>query len=353
MTLARPPGWVAHSGARLAATGDAPASGSRAPRLYQVAYSVLRHHIEERRLPPGLILLEGRIADAFAMSRAPVRRALALLRDAGLIHRYNGRGYLVGPPSPDLAPRSGDLRDFGLALPKPLAQSIGSFTWERIYTEVETQVVNCIPFGTYRVLESGICEHYGVSRTVAREVLNRLRDRALIEKDRHSHWTAGPLTSRALTEHFEMRRLLEPAALLSVAGHLDRTMLIAMRDRLAAAEADLTSVTPALIDTFEEDLHVTCLQKSNNQRLVTTIIQSQLPFVTNSLFRRHISVETSASVLPEHRVIFEHLIMGAPQAAATGLLAHLEAGQSRTRARLKVLSLIPEPETTLYLERVH
>ncbi|MHA1564281.1 MAG: GntR family transcriptional regulator [Alphaproteobacteria bacterium] len=353
MTPTRPPGWVAHSAVQLAANGDAAASGSRAPRLYQVACSVLRHHIEERRLPPGLILLEGRIADAFAMSRAPVRRALALLCDEGLIHRYNGRGYLVGPLSTDVVPRSGDLRDFGLALPKPLAQSIGSFTWERIYTEVETQVVNCIPFGTYRVLESGICEHYSVSRTVAREVLNRLRDRALIEKDRHSHWTAGPLTSHALTEHFEMRCLLEPAALLSVADGLDRTMLIAMRDRLAAAEADLANITPGLIDAFEEDLHVTCLQKASNQRLVTTIIQSQLPFVTNSLFRRHINVETGGSVLPEHRIIFEHLIMGAPQAAAAGLLAHLQASRSRTKARLKVLSLIPEPETTLYLERVN
>jgi DNA-binding GntR family transcriptional regulator len=353
MKLTRPPGWVGLSRARLAASGDVPTSGSRAPRLYQVACSVLRRHIEEQRLPPGLILLEGRIADAFAMSRAPVRRALALLCDEGLIHRYNGRGYLVGPLSPDLAPHSGDLRDFGLALPKPLAQSIGSFTWERIYTEVETQIVNCIPFGTYRVLESGICEHYGVSRTVAREVLNRLRDRTLIEKDRHSHWTAGPLTSRALTEHLEMRCLLEPAALLNVADSLDRTTLIAMRDRLAEAEARLSDITPDLIDAFEEDLHVTCLQKTSNRRLITTITQSQLPFVTNSLFRRHISVETSASVLPEHRLVFEHLIMGAAQAAAAGLLAHLEAGRSRTKARLKVLSLIPEPKTTLYLERVH
>jgi len=348
VTLSRSPSWITHGRPQLGG-----GSGSRAPRLYQVARSVLRYHIEERRLPPGLILLEGRIADAFAMSRAPVRRALALLCDEDLIHRYDGRGYLVGPASPDVVPRNGDLRDFGLALPKPVAQSIGSFTWERIYAEVETQVVSCIPFGTYRVLESGICEHFRVSRTVAREVLNRLRDRALIEKDRHSHWIAGPLTSRALTEHFEMRRLLEPAALMSVAERLDRKMLIGMRDRLAEAEAGGGVVTPSLIDSFEEDLHVTCLLKAKNQRLVTTIIQNQLPFVTNSLFRRYISAESGGSLLPEHRIIFEHLIMGAPRAAAAGMVAHLEAAQSRTKARLKVLSLIPEPEPTLYLERVH
>ncbi len=353
MNTSRPASWAANSRPRAESGGDGTATGSRAPRLYQVACNALRYHIQERRLPPGLILLEGRIADAFGMSRAPVRRALALLCEEGLIHRYDGRGYLVGPPSPDVIPLNGGLQDFGLALPKLVAQSIGSFTWERIYAEVETQVVTCIPFGTYRVLESGICDHYGVSRTVAREVLSRLRDRALIEKDRHSHWIAGPLTSRAMTEHFEMRQLLEPAALLAVADNIDRSKLIGMRDRLAAAEADLGSVTPSLMDEFEEDLHVTCLLKAENQRLVATIVQSQLPFVTNSLFRKFVGVEASSSMLPEHRLIFEHLIMAAPRAAAASLHAHLEAAQSRTKARLKVLALFPEPEMTPYLDRVH
>lgn len=328
------------------------ASAKRAPRLYQAAYSVLHHHINERRLPSGLILLEGRIADVLGMSRAPVKRALAQLCDEGLIHRYDGRGYLVGPLSDDVQPQQRDLREFGLSLPESLAHSIGRFAWERIYAEVETQVATCIPFGTYRVLESGICEQYGVSRTVAREVLSRLRDRALIEKDRHSHWIAGPLTARALTEQYELRQLLEPAALLAVAGDLDRTELIGMLDRLAEAEADFTKVTSETIDVFEEDLHVTCLSKANNKLMVTTIMQSQLPYVTNSLFRQYLGVAADDRVLPEHRLVLEHLVMGAPQVAAAALVAHLEAAQSRTRARLKVLSLFPVPAVAAYIEPV-
>ncbi len=287
MNIPRPPSR--DPGSRLPCVLDfsRAAASECTPRLYQAAYSVLRHHINEHRLPPGLILLEGRIADALGMSRAPIKRALGLLCDEGHIHRYNGRGYLVGPMSANVQPWRGDLREIGLRLPEPLAHSIGRFAWERIYAEVETQVATCIPFGTYRVLESGICDQYRVSRTVAREVLSRLRDRALIEKDRHSHWIAGPLTARALTEHFELRQLLEPAALLAVAGDLDRVELVRMRDRLAAAEADFGQVTSTMIDAFEEDLHVTCVLKVKNRRMAATIMQSQLPFVTNSLFHQY------------------------------------------------------------------
>ncbi len=353
MNIPRPVSWVPSSRQPRASDFGGAAPAGRAPRLYQAAYSVLRYHINERRLPTGLILLEGRIADALGMSRAPIKRALALLRNEGLIHRYNGRGYLVGPMSADVQPRRGDLREIGLSLPEPLAHSIGRFAWERIYAEVEAEVAKCIPFGTYRVLESGICDQYGVSRTVAREVLSRLRDRALIEKDRHSHWIAGPLTASALTEHFEIRQLLEPAALLAVASDLDRTELIRMRDRLAAAEADFSQVTSTMIDAFEQDLHVACVLKVKNRRMATTIIQSQLPFVTNSLFHQYLGVAADDTVLPEHRLVFEHLIMDATQAAASALAAHLEAAQARTRARLKVLSLFPEPAAAPYIEHVH
>ncbi len=354
MDVPRSQSWVTSNGRSGSGEGGRGAApDGPAPRLYQAAYGTLRYHIDERRLQPGLILLEGRIADVLGMSRAPVKRALAQLCDDGLIHRFDGRGYLVGPVSADVKPQRADLREIGLSLPERVAKSIGRFAWERIYSEVEAQVATCIPFGTYRVVESGICGEYGVSRTVAREVLSRLRDRALVEKDRHSHWIAGPLTARALGEHFEMRKLLEPAALVSVASDLDRAGLAVMRDRLVAAEANFSAVTPAAMQGFEEDLHVTCLQGLKNRRMAATIVQSHLPFVTNNLFHQHVGVAADDAVLPEHRLVLEHLLLDAPGAAGTALAAHLKAAESRTRARLKVLSLFPEPATAAYIERVH
>ena len=53
-----------------------------------------------------------------------------------------------------------------------------------------------LPLWAPQDLRIRVCSHFDVRRTVVRDVLNRLNHDGLIEKDRWSHWTAGPLTSR-------------------------------------------------------------------------------------------------------------------------------------------------------------
>ena len=94
-----------------------PAAGPRGrrtdPHPYQLTYDVIKRHIVDRRLPDGLVLLETQIADAMKVSRAPVRRALELLHDEGLVSRFEGRGYLVGAEAK--TPLRTDLREAGFA----------------------------------------------------------------------------------------------------------------------------------------------------------------------------------------------------------------------------------------------
>lgn len=60
----------------------------------QVAEQI-RSDIVERRLPAGEILLEKTIAARFAVSKTPVREALALLCEEGLVQLFPRRGYVV------------------------------------------------------------------------------------------------------------------------------------------------------------------------------------------------------------------------------------------------------------------
>ncbi len=80
------------------------------PRLYEIVHDVLREHIRAATLPTGLVLLEGPIADVFEISRAPVQRALQMLEAEGLIHRFDGRGYLVGSRGKAPSPIRSDIR---------------------------------------------------------------------------------------------------------------------------------------------------------------------------------------------------------------------------------------------------
>lgn len=323
------------------------------PKLYEVVHDVLRDHVVWNRLPEGLVLLEGPIADIFEVSRAPVQRALKALAEEGLIDRFDGRGYVVPAKRGDTTPLRIGLREAGLVLPREAGLAMQArASWERIYEEVETAAAGAVAFGRYRFLEMDMAAHFSVSRTVIRDVLARLQERGLVEKDARSHWVAGPLTATAMREFYEMRRLLEPAALLQAAETLDRDELARMRDRLIEAERRHPDIAEETVHALEQDLHQRCVLRIENRQLIQVIRHSQLPLVTNHMFHRYLGVPAHSPELLEHRLVFEHLLNGAAAAAAAALEAHLTHALQRSLGRLKVLSVFPEPAVPRYMTRV-
>ena len=138
-------------------------------------------------------------ARIFGTSRVPVRKAFEMLHADGLLHTFEGRGYLVASadgsaPEPLRAPLSEAALGFEQAR-APLELPSNS---ERIYHALEAAVSIAITFGHYRIDESVAAKAFGVSRSAVREALSRLRDFGLVEKSAYSHWLAGPLTARAV-----------------------------------------------------------------------------------------------------------------------------------------------------------
>ncbi len=317
-------------------------------RLYEMIYRSLAGQIAGGELPPGLVLLEGAIAEAFQVSRAPVKAALRLLFRDGLVQRFEGRGYMIpGRLVPlRMALKAAGLRaaiDGAEEAPPPRAGL------ERIYMHAEREIGAAIAFGRFRVLEARMASHYGVSRTVVRDVLSRMHERRLIAKDSRSHWIAGPLTAGTLREYYEIRRILEPAALVLAAPRLDADVLVAMRARVQAVSAQRT---PAQADTMlaiDEDLHIKCVQRNGNFRLTEMIQDSQTVLIANHTFLRYLGVPEELPELEEHRVIFDLLLQGNPDAAAAALRAHLDRSLDRALSRLKVLSVIPTPDLPGFL----
>ena len=71
-------------------------SPSNAAFLYLSIRDLLAGKIAAGEFEPGTLLKEARISAQLGVSRAPVRRALALLADAGAIHSAAGQGFIVG-----------------------------------------------------------------------------------------------------------------------------------------------------------------------------------------------------------------------------------------------------------------
>ena len=327
---------------------SAEASADEELSLSSVLYQAVRANIESGRLPAGMLLNEHRLAQQLAVSRAPISRALQRLAADGLIARNAMRGYRV--PGAEASPaRSMPL----LELSPEVAEIVrGRAGWEKIWDQVESDLVACMPFGRFKINELAMAEHYGVSRTVTRDLLARLEARGLTEKVGRSQCFLPELTPELMRDLYEVRRLIEPTALFNAAPHLARDRLEEMREDLREAERQYPDLSAADIARFEDDLHIECTERCPNRPLISALRQSQLPVLaTNRLFQIYLGLPALEPFLAEHRLVIELMLNDAPEAAAVALDAHLRSAVRKQHGRLKDLKTHHRPTVPAYLHQ--
>jgi DNA-binding GntR family transcriptional regulator len=320
---------------------------------YRLIHDHLKKAIALGRVAPGLVLVEAPVARIFGTSRVPVRKAFEMLHAGGLLHTFEGRGYLVAHPDGSVAePLRAPLSDVTLGLDEaPIALALPSNS-ERIYHALEAAVSIGIAFGHFRIDESVAAEAFGVSRSTVREALNRLRDLGLIEKSAYSHWLAGPLTARAVAQDYELRMLLEPAALRASQPLLAQDVLTDAYAEIEGAIRDPDSIDADGLQRLETTLHADCLQHAHNKKLLRMIGHAHMPLTVNHAFHNAFNLHPDVATLTEHRAVLRHLLDGDVDAATDALGAHLYAAQGRTLKRLKVLAVLPEPDLPKYMQRI-
>ncbi len=316
--------------------------------LYEVIYRSLRRQIADRSLPRGLVIGEAAVARAFQSSRIPAQAALRRLKDEGLLQSFEGRGLMVGSDA-GVQPRRLDLIEAGLTLPdaetlKPTARNRRA----RIYPEVEHIVACCRQYGRFQLNESLLAEYYGVSRTVAHEVLTQLDRVGLVTQDRNRRWYAEPLTPEQMRQHFELRWLLEPVALDQAFPHLNPADLCAKRERIRRVQS--ARPTPAKLERLERDLHIDTVLTRPNSLINDAIKRSQLPLLaTHDTFQRHLDTEEVELMLGEHIAIYERLIARERQAARQALEDHLKRSVETNVRKLGALGELPNSRRVPFL----
>ena len=310
---------------------------AREPR-YELVARVLRDNIQDGRLPHSLVLLEGPIAELMGTSRAPVQAALRQLQEEGLIRRFEGRGYLVGAGEGEPVRR--DIRVLDLVIGKEVDEAIRTRgTWKHVYERVEDQIASCQVLGEFRIIEVELAEYLDVSRTVARDVLSRLHERGLIRKNGSSHWVAGPLTARILREKFELRQIMEPAALRLAAPYLRHPEVEVIRDRI---DAD-----PALSrEWLEEALVETCLGRAPNGALIQMIRNNQLVLLALDRALTGFGLPTDHVALEQYRTLFDLIARQPIDSAAEFLRDHLRIMAAQSLARMKIVAVISDTGVT-------
>ncbi|MDO8882108.1 GntR family transcriptional regulator [Pseudotabrizicola sp.] len=303
---------------------------------YELITRVLRSNIRSGTIPEGFVLLEGPIAAVMQTSRVPVQSALRQLLDENLIHRFDGRGYLVGSGAQPVVPLRRDIRDLPLDIPAEVDDALQTRgTWRHVYDQVEEEVASCQIFGEFRIVETELADYLGVSRTVVRDVLARLQERGLIRKSASSHWIAGPLTARTVSEKFQLRSIVEPAALRLAAPHIRYADVETVLDRIGK--------DPAISSEYLGDaLLELCIAQAPNTTLVEMIRSNGLLLSAVDRALIGLGLPRDETTIEQYHTLFDLIARHPIDSAAEYLRDHLSIVARRYLARMKIVAVISE-----------
>lgn len=314
-------------------------------RLHARIADILAAEIAGGVHPPGRHMVETQLAERFGVSRAPVRLALARLSQEGWLEHVPARGHTVRRDIP-----VADAPDDGDPDHPWVDREIGArHAWETIYADVEDAITARISFGSWQVPETALARTFGVSRTVARDVLARLQGRGLVQMD-GGRWVAPGLSTQRVDELYRLRALLEPAALREIGSSLPPGLVATSIRRLEEAAAG--HADGATLDGLEQDLHVDLLSRCANATLLEAMRQPQSLLIAHRfLYRATAELFETEPFIEEHLGILHALGRGDVDAASALLHDHLMGSRIRAVRRLKALRGFDGLDDVPYLKR--
>ncbi|WP_209430355.1 GntR family transcriptional regulator [Labrys sp. LIt4] len=322
-------------------------------RLNEIVAETLASHIRSGALPAGFVIREKAVTDLFGVGRMPAVVALARLEAERLVHRRPAlRGVVVGL-SRTVPARPGDLAGH-VALPEGLGRELRQRNWRSlIYPALERQVASCLLFGRFQIRTPALAEHFGVSRTIAHELLLRLERVGLVRQEVNARWYAGPLTPARIDELYEMRILLEPAALRQAVGRLEPSIIEERLERVSQAHTAEARADASLLHRLETDLHQDVVLRCANEELRATLYRCQLPLISVHLSFGSYGERTDIPhMIGMHKAVLEHLAGGRVEAAASALESHLRHSREDNPARLADLPALAPSQLDPYLDPI-
>jgi DNA-binding GntR family transcriptional regulator len=154
-----------------------------------------------------------------------------------------------------------------------------------------------------------------------------------------------------MRDHFEMRWLLDPAALSQSMGVLAAEEIVERRERIRRARK--LRLTARIVEGLERDLHVDTVLKCHNQQLRDAIRRSQLPLIaTHDTFKRYRDAGEMETLLAEHEAVFQQLIDGDLTGAMAALERHLRRSVAPSLELMSRFDSLPAARRAPFLTRI-
>ncbi|UEA59933.1 GntR family transcriptional regulator [Gordonia otitidis] len=190
----------------------------------------------------------------------------------------------------------------------------------------------------YQLRQAEICSRFGVSRTPARDVLNRLHGSGLIRLVPNKSAVIDLPTLQQLAEVYEIRAELEALAAARVARRRDPdsvARLISTQHRIndvmgaLAQPSDIATIPPNTVEqlrALNDEFHTLVHNESGNSRLVDEIASLTRLFPKDAVFR---AIRSSEDLLrlyvSDHAELLDRLAAGDQESARMAMRGHISA----------------------------
>ena len=268
------------------------------------------HLLKEQGADTGYHLVELDLCRQFNVSRTPVRGALNLLAEQGIVEARTNRGFALRQPVaavPELDTRNlEDEEDKQLFVAIAKARNSGELPADCTQQEVMRM--------------------FGVKLATVGRVLRRLSELGLVERKRGNGWSfiASINSETAQGESYAFRQIIEPAALLLPGFELDREWAKGCRARhMVFRRKPWRSTLAVEFYEMNAEFHAQLTRCSGN-RYMADAIERQNQVRTFLNYEWPYGVERVRDSVEEHLAILDAVEAGRNERAAELMRAHLD-----------------------------
>ncbi|MEO9337524.1 GntR family transcriptional regulator [Mesorhizobium sp. SB112] len=277
---------------------------------YRLANQILEI-ARDARFEPGHRLREQQLGDMLGVSRTPVRAALSLLEERGIVEAKKNHGFL-------LLARPEELHRLEVEVPATADQDL--------YTRIVEDRLSGRLAETFT--QTQILQRYDVDRTLLLRTLTHLVSDGLLARSSGRGWTFQPTldTQMALRNSYNFRRTIEPAGIMLETFRSDATALERSRMHHLYLEAhpDIKSLDPRQLFETDAQFHEMIAEFSGNV-FFQQAIQQQNRLRRLLEFGGYTNRRRVRDWCHEHVMIIDAIASGDRSKAAALMNEHLDA----------------------------
>jgi DNA-binding GntR family transcriptional regulator len=280
---------------------------------YRLANQIL-DLARDARFEPGHHLREQQLGDLIGVSRTPVRSALLLLAERGIVEARKNQGFFL-----KVLPE--ELLRVEVEVPTTADQDL----YSRI---VEDRLSGALP---ETFTQSEIARRFDVDRILLQKTLTHLVNDGLLARNNGRGWTFLPTldTQVALRNSYDFRATIEPAGLLLSTFRHDPAALERSRLQHLYLEAhpDITLVNPRQLFDTDAQFHEMIAEFSGNIFFLQSV-QQQNRLRRLLEFGGYTNRRRVKDWCREHVAILDAIASGQHERAAQLMTLHLQAALS-------------------------